>query len=220
MTLDQNNFSDSSPGYRFTAWWFDDVALDNWQQLIPQLQPSTVVEIGCYEGRATSWLIETVPTLTDIYCLDTWEGGVEHQKGGNAETDMDLVYSRFKHNVSLALGARARLGHPPCKVHILKGPSDRSLATLFLQDIKVDLVYVDGSHQAADVLSDAVLSWKLLKSRGLMIFDDYPWRENLEDGRTDLFRCPKPAIDAFTQLHWRDFDYISGSFYQVYLQRK
>lgn len=220
MTKDQDNLIDSSSGYRFTALWFEDVALENWRQAVPQLQPSTVVEIGCYEGRASSWLIETVPTLTDIFCIDTWKGGIEHQEGGNAEFDMSLVYNRFCHNVSFAQQLRKQNGHQDCRVHTLRGPSDLSLISILLNGIKADMVYIDGSHQAADVLSDAVLSWKILKSRGLMVFDDYIWREELEDGKTDLFRCPKLAVDAFTQIYWKDFDYVSAPLYQVYIQRK
>ena len=39
-----------------------------------------------------------------------------------------------------------------------------------------DFVYIDGSHQAADVLEDAVLSFRLLRPGGILIFDDYLWR--------------------------------------------
>jgi len=38
-----------------------------------------------------------------------------------------------------------------------------------------DYISIDGSHEAADVLSDAVLSWPLLKTGGLICFDDYEW---------------------------------------------
>ncbi|MCZ6464828.1 MAG: class I SAM-dependent methyltransferase [Proteobacteria bacterium] len=38
-----------------------------------------------------------------------------------------------------------------------------------------DFIYIDGCHEAACVLLDAVLSWDLLKVGGTMIFDDYVW---------------------------------------------
>jgi hypothetical protein len=36
-----------------------------------------------------------------------------------------------------------------------------------------DIIYIDGSHIASDVLEDVVLSWRLLKTGGIIIFDDY-----------------------------------------------
>lgn len=55
-----------------------------------------------------------------------------------------------------------------------------------------DLIYIDGSHEAADVLADAVLAWPLLKPGGLLGFDDYGWRVFPEPERR-----PAPAVDAF-----------------------
>mmetsp|Transcript_28592 Transcript_28592/g.83687 ORF Transcript_28592/g.83687 Transcript_28592/m.83687 type:complete len:131 (-) Transcript_28592:330-722(-) len=36
-----------------------------------------------------------------------------------------------------------------------------------------DFVYVDGGHSPADVLSDAVLAFPLLRVGGVLVFDDY-----------------------------------------------
>ena len=38
-----------------------------------------------------------------------------------------------------------------------------------------DLVYIDGSHSAKDVLLDSLLAWRLLRPGGAMIWDDYEW---------------------------------------------
>ena len=36
-----------------------------------------------------------------------------------------------------------------------------------------DFIYIDPSHQAPDILTDAVLAFKLLRLSGVMVFDDY-----------------------------------------------
>ncbi len=59
-----------------------------------------------------------------------------------------------------------------------------------------DFVYVDGSHRASNVLEDAVLSFRLLKVGGIMIFDDYGWGNH----RGTLLH-PKPGIDAFLEVY-------------------
>ncbi|MBX9679090.1 MAG: class I SAM-dependent methyltransferase [Gemmataceae bacterium] len=64
-----------------------------------------------------------------------------------------------------------------------------------------DFIHVDGSHAAPDVLSDAVLSWPLLKAGGLLAFDDYEW-SMFADPR----KCPKLAIDAFLTIQHGAYD--------------
>ena len=46
-----------------------------------------------------------------------------------------------------------------------------------------DIIYIDGSHATSDVLEDAVLSYRLLKPGGLLIFDDYHWAGRSIRGR-------------------------------------
>jgi predicted O-methyltransferase YrrM len=60
------------------------------------------------------------------------------------------------------------------QVEIIKGDSFSALVKLNQEKkIEFDFIYIDGSHAACDVMSDAVLAWKLLKENGIMIFDDY-----------------------------------------------
>lgn len=78
----------------------------------------------------------------------------------------------------------------------------------------VDYVYVDGSHLAIDVLSDAVLSWSLLKVDGILIFDDYGWGAHT----TDEKQKPKLAIDAFLSAYTGHYQVIEMG-WQVFLKK-
>jgi hypothetical protein len=102
--------------------------------------------------------------------------------------------------------------------HKHKGTSDIHLSRLIAAGRKssFDLVYVDGSHQAPDVLMDAVLGFNLLRVGGVMIFDDYTWFEKLPQGK-DPLRCPKLAIDSFINVNFRKIKIISAVLYQLYL---
>src|SRR6185312_6234037 len=80
---------------------------------------------------------------------------------------------------------------------------------------RFDFVYIDGSHQAPDVLADAVLAFQLLKLGGVLVFDDYLWAmEPL--GRQDFYNMPKPAIDAFVNVFQRKLRLVSAPLYQLY----
>lgn len=170
--------------YTFTSDWFS-FNIPTWQVHLQQFvgQPNlTVLEIGSWEGRSTCWLLENVlthPSAT-ITCVDTFEGSFEHQA-----YDPDYIKSledRFDFNIQRS-GASE-------KVQKIVGSSHQVLKSLPLNTY--DFIYIDGSHLACDVLIDAVLSWPLVKVKGLLVFDDYDFRfPNQPNQNTQI------GIDAF-----------------------
>lgn len=179
--------------YKFTKDWFN-WAPAVWEQLIPHLpgEPGKrqFLEIGSFEGRSAVWIVENMMQDKDsLTCIDTWEGGEEH-------TDDEIygIEDRFDHNLDL-LQAK----FPDRWVYKYKGTSAKELASLlasvddYIPDY--DFIYIDGSHIAKDVLTDACMAWQLLKPGGLMVFDDYMWGPP-----RDVLHRPKVAIDAFCNI--------------------
>ena len=208
----------SSISYQFTNDWFETGARNVWDAVINKINPSTILEIGSYEGASACYLIEKLGARKEIelHCIDTWEGGIEHGADGDHQSDMVQVRNRFDHNIQLA---RSKVNHN-VEVVIRTGSSDRELSKLLAAGKQnyFDFIYVDGSHQAPDVLTDAILSFKLLKLNGVIAFDDYLWQENLQHG-VDPIRCPKIAIDAFTNIFCRKIKVMSAPLYQIYVQK-
>jgi predicted O-methyltransferase YrrM len=103
---------------------------------------------------------------------------------------------------------------------IHKGLSNKQLPKLLAEGKQgfFDFIYIDGSHQAPDVLLDAVLGFELLRDQGMMVFDDYLWQEPLAGG-VDPVRCPKMAIDAFVNVYCRKLRVISAPLCQLYLHK-
>jgi predicted O-methyltransferase YrrM len=201
--------------YQYTTNWFESVAKTNWDQLVPQIKPSKILEVGSFEGASTVYCI-TENNWTDalnVVCVDTWEGGIEHKNRG---IDTNAVEQRFDQNIETAI----RQSGNNAKVRKMKGRSDRKLAELIADGHAgtFDLVYVDGSHQAPDVLLDALLGFKLCKVGGFIFFDDYLWSEHLETG-IDPIRSPKIAIDNFTNTFCRHIKIVSAPLYQLYVQK-
>lgn len=200
--------------YQFTNSWFDK-SKSVWARLLPKIAPRKVLEIGSYEGASACFMIDSIcaDSPLELHCVDTWDGGVEHKAIG---TDMGSVEGRFFHNTRLSIA------HAKHKVDLRlhKGFSDMELCKLLAGGKQgyFDLIYVDGSHQAPDVLCDAVLAFRLLKVGGYLIFDDYLWHENLPGG-IDPIRCPKPAIDAFTAIYARKIWILQEPLYQLYVMK-
>jgi predicted O-methyltransferase YrrM len=203
--------------FQFTNNWFDSVARNNWDQFIPQVKPTKILEVGSYEGASICYLIQKLSHSfpLEIHCIDTWEGALEHKKGGSIETDMTEVESRFLHNIKVATDNLPN----PVELYRHKGSSDIELAKLLVDKQNYfDFIYIDGSHQAPDVLCDALLSFRLLRVGGLIAFDDYLWMEALPHG-IDPLLCPKTAIDAFTNIYCRKVKIIGALLYQLYVQK-
>lgn len=203
--------------YLFSNNWFDgNKAI--WSQLLQQINPTRILEVGSYEGKSTVFIIESLANINDleIHCIDSWEGGIEHKQGGSAETNMPEVEARFAHNMKIAINKSSRT----VKLELHKGLSNKELPKLVASDMQeyFDFIYIDGSHQAPDVLLDAILGFELLKIGGVMAFDDYLWQEPLPGG-TDLVRCPKISIDAFTNIYCRKLRCLRAPLKQLYIQK-
>ena len=198
----------------FTNNWFS-YSKHIWDELIPAIKPKKILEIGVYEGACTCYLIHQMANRfpIEMHCIDTWKGGVEHQSMG---INMRSVEKRFNKNTRKIIGQVSK----PVELVVHKGKSSFHLAKLIADGYEnyFDFIYVDGSHQAPDVLADAVMGFQLLKVGGHIVFDDYLWSEDLPGGK-DLLRCPKPAIDAFINIHFRQVEILHGRLYQLYVKK-
>jgi len=194
--------------YKFTEDWFSN-KIQDWENIkSKRWDPSSkliVVEIGSFEGRSSCWILDNLfeNTESKIYCIDTFAGSIEHSK-----EQVDSLYDRFRHNIQCTKKEN--------QVEVLKGSSDDKLIELINRKVLADFIYIDGSHIAKDVLSDAVLSWKILKKGGVMIFDDYLFR--IYD---DINMIPKFAIDSFVNIFFKEIQIIRNmSNSQFFISKK
>jgi predicted O-methyltransferase YrrM len=162
------------------------------------------LEIGAFEGRATTWIIENMmEDGGEIVCIDTWAGGEEHVNG-----EMVGAKVRFNDNIKLV-----REKHPDRNVTSCTGTSIDWLMALILDKYRFDFIYIDGSHIAKDVLTDACMAWPLLKKGGIMVFDDYLWGDMSRPNHV-----PKPAIDAFVNIFIEELKIVHVG-YQLIVRR-
>ncbi len=200
--------------YSFTNDWFT-ACIPIWQDLFSLIPDACkILEIGSYEGRSTIWLIGNAfkaGTKGEIYCVDTWKGGVEHHAA-----EMAAVEERFLRNIATAKSrSRAEV-----TVHVRKGLSTSVLAALAAEGhaLSFDAIHIDGSHQCPDVLFDLVLSFQLCRVGGLIICDDYAWSQEPR-GSEDLLNQPKLAIDSFVNCYRRKLQLVAINVRQVYLRK-
>jgi len=191
--------------YQYTKDWFG-WAPRVWEQLIPHLPArKNFLEIGAFEGRSAVWTIENMmEDGGEIVCIDTWEGGAEH-----TPEDMAGTEERFHQNITLV-----RKKFPNRAVVSFKSTSVEALAASIAHKKQFDFIYIDGSHLAKDVLTDACMSWPMLKDKGFMVFDDYLWRPP----GFKIMQRPKIAVDTFVNM-FEDELTIAHTGYQLIVRK-
>jgi len=159
--------------YKFTEQWFDPM-IPAWEELFGYHsgEIKNVLEVGCFEGRATIFVCENLLQEGANYdIVDTFEGTLDESgMVGAAERlkEDNFIYNNFTHNISY---------HPQINFNIFKGYSQNILPTLVQQDKKYDFIYIDASHRADDTFVDAYYAHKMLNKGGVLIFDDFGWKD-------------------------------------------
>ncbi len=161
-----------------------------WTHLLSMLERrDKFLEIGSFEGRSACWFLENgLSENGTLFCVDTWKGSPEFVHLGHVS--MTDALNRFKENT----GRSKKRGQ---SIEVRREESQLALMRLILDghENSFDMIYVDGSHRASDVIADTCLAWRLLKPDGVMIFDDYIFHMS-----SDIEDRPKAAIDAFHTL--------------------
>lgn len=161
------------------------------------------LEIGSWQGLSAYFILNELKN-SHLVCVDTWEGADEHKEGvmttskvlKNVEDTFDSNLNPFRDRVTK-----------------YKGKSSSYYDKHFYLN-KFDLIYVDGSHHAADVIVDALKCFDMLCEGGLLIFDDYLWKyyENDMDN-------PAGAINKFLKIKKKQINIICFD-YQLAIQKK
>lgn len=183
----------------FTQDWFSH-NIPNFELCMSKIpEKKLFLEIGAFEGRSTCWLLENgLADKGSIICIDPFSGSVEH--GG---IDFNAVEARFWSNTGLSKKTAAQ------SVSLFKSTSYKALAEMIGFKYEFDFIYVDGSHAPDIALTDACMSWGLLKKDGVMLFDDYLYpHESTGKG-----------IDAFLSGFDGHYDLVLSN-YQLAVQKK
>ena len=135
------------------------------------------LQIGAFKGDATVWILDTIieskerSSLTDV---DIWSGDRHHFLLWDIDPrEIESIYDKNTAGYKNLIKVKER-------------------SEIFLQkkENKYDFIYVDGDHSNEQTFMDAVLSWEVLKSNGILAFDDYLYLYSNNEN-------PKKGIDAF-----------------------
>jgi predicted O-methyltransferase YrrM len=174
--------------------WFTQTAKPNFEKHLAHLAGQddlSFLQLGAFTGDASVWLADNI--LTGKYNLlidvDTWQGSDE---SAHKTMDFSDVYKTYLEKVK--------------KYRTVESFAMSTIDFFMQWDGKTmeDFIYIDADHTTAGVLVDGELSWRCLKSGGIMAFDDYTWSHESFDPRL----APKDGIDLFLHRHEGEYEVL------------
>lgn len=150
-----------------------------------------ILEIGSHQGHSALFFLWFFKKAL-IDCVDIWD---------NIENKSEQIFDESLNEFSERLE----------KFKLLS-------TEFFVNKIKIrciyDIIFIDGSHDAEDVLSDCLFAFAALKINGLMIIDDVFLKSEKRFQDNSL-----KAIDAFLNLKGNDIKILKINS-QLFIEKK
>ena len=145
------------------------------------------LEIGCYEGLSSFYVLSQFK-FVNAYFLDIW--AEPNTNSIPLTDDFNKVEKLFDENLSTFNFTK------------IKDDSVISMRKLFRKNLSFDFIYIDGSHNGEDILSDAIEAFKILKKGGFIFFDDFLQYEKNRKIQSYL------GIEKFLELYSDDLQVV------------
>ena len=149
-------FSEEARGFMNTGnYWF-------WRQLLAQFRPSRMLEIGVYRGQTISlWQLLALELrfqaeITGVSPLSNAGDEIGQYLDIDYRADIHRNFRRFGLPLPELIGMRS---------------NDPEVKTA-MEKRRLEMIYIDGSHDYEIVKSDLELSLNSLVPSGLIVFDD------------------------------------------------
>lgn len=121
------------------------------------------LEVGCFEGLSSYYVLSEYNDV-DATLIDLWQQPNPNSK--SLANDFSIVEKNFDLNLS------------EFKFKKIKNDSVIAMRELFKANQKFNFIYIDGSHNGEDILSDAIEAYKILENNGVIFFDDFLQHDN------------------------------------------
>ena len=139
-------------------WFLNNFDIFNFFLPKDKNQKFDYLEVGCFEGLSSFFVLSEYKAVNAIL-LDIWD--MPNPNSKTLSHNFNSIEKAFDNNLS---------GFNFTKI---KDDSVVAMRKLFKQNKSFDFIYIDGSHNGEDILSDAIEAFKILKKEGLIFFDDF-----------------------------------------------
>lgn len=192
--------------YNFSIDFWNEYHYRNFEKIAIHFrsqQSVNILEVGTFEGRTAFWLLDNIPNAkVTVIDPNVHEPNFSNNfKEWSKENDV----SRFNWKCDYSFP---------------------SLLEEYAKGNQYDFIYIDGCHNACCVLEDAVLAWKILKTGGILLLDDYNMKvednwfyishKEFETYKENgcMFIHPREGINAFLSLYKGQYEVFINN-YQI-----
>lgn len=163
-------------------------------------------EIGVLYGQFSEVILRVAKPKM-LYLVDPWEN--DDKYGDRTKEQMEEMYKEVKLKYNIFIQFDNFKG----EVQICRQESriffdqylqrEEKLYKKGFQPIFLDFVYIDGSHEYQDVLSDLRGAWEIVSPGGIIAGDDYEytrhWKDNVQRAVNDF--CQEKGIEHEVYEH-------------------
>ena len=160
------------------------------------------LEIGSFEGNSAIFILENFH-MVNLICVDQWKQ--LYRDDGKREGYENLSINEIEKNFDLNL-----------KTYTGRFLKKKISSNNFFKknNKEFEVIYIDGSHFAPDVLDDCRNSWSILKKNGILILDDYFWI-----GYSKIEENPAFAINQFLKEISGKYKVENFTKFQLFLRK-
>jgi hypothetical protein len=154
---------------------------------------SRFVEVGSWKGKSSAYMaVEIINSQKDIefFCVDTWEGSVEHK----GMEDLSSLYDIFISNM-----LPVQDHYFPLKITSLE-------AAKKFKDKSLDFVFIDASHEYEDIKNDIIAWYPKIKEGGVLAGHDfyvegYDWYPGVKKAVKEIL--PSYSVSENCWIHYK-----------------
>ena len=179
------------------------------QYIVDQYKPSLIIEVGSFLGWSAWGMSTRMKKLNPdgvTICVDSWMGGADHWEEATFNKESRIKrkngYPTFYYNFL------ANMCYNDMQETIVPFAYPSITAAIVLQkvfsknNLRADMIYIDGSHEYWDVILDLTNYWPLLKEGGVMFGDDWTCQDVKQAG-TDFVGQNNLKLSVHTAgVHW------------------
>jgi predicted O-methyltransferase YrrM len=160
-----------------------------------------ILEIGTYTGTSLIKFVQNIPNSKGIG-IDLWQSYNENTLLSKMDK-FDIKGSFYKNIKTAGLNNR---------IKCIQMDSKKALIYFLKDKVSFDFIYVDGSHLLLDAYTDIILAWEILEKGGIMIIDDYLYKQD------EVLNSPFEAVNHFLNLYKETYKLLHTN-YRVFLEK-
>ena len=151
----KNTFINEISNIQLTNKWFlNNFEVFNYFLPKDKSKKFNYLEIGCFEGLSSYYVLSEYK-FVNAFLIDLWD--LPNPNSQILSENFNSIERVFDQNLK--------------KFHFKKIKDDSviSMRKLLRQNQVFDFIYIDGSHNGEDILSDAIEAFKILKNGGFIL---------------------------------------------------